>query len=70
MITNGSKNIITGSDGKFFNLSGIREMPVSEKVIDERKRSQMGDTTGCGDNFVGGVIASIVNQLAEKRKPT
>ncbi len=63
MITNGSKNIITWSDGKFFNLSGIREMPVSEKVIDERKRSQMGDTTGCGDNFVGGVIASIVNQL-------
>ncbi len=23
----------------------------------------MGDTTGCGDNFVGGVISSIVNQI-------
>ena len=63
MITNGSKNIITWSDGKFFNLSGLREMPVSAKVINERKSSQTGDTTGCGDNFVGGVIASVVSQL-------
>lgn len=62
MITNGSKNIITWSDGQFFNASGIKEMPVSEKVINERKNSQVGDTTGCGDNFVGGVIASVVNQ--------
>jgi sugar/nucleoside kinase (ribokinase family) len=28
------------------------------------------DTTGCGDNFVGGVIASVVNQLiSEAGKP-
>ena len=40
-------------------------MPVSEKVIDERKNSQSGDTTGCGDNFVGGVIASVVTQIAK-----
>ena len=63
MITNGSKNIITWSDGQFFNTSGIKEMPVSEKVIQERKYAQAGDTTGCGDNFVGGVIASVVTQL-------
>jgi sugar/nucleoside kinase (ribokinase family) len=63
MITNGSKNIITWSDGKFFNRSALKEMPVSEKVIYERKSSHTGDTTGCGDNFVGGVIASIVTQL-------
>jgi sugar/nucleoside kinase (ribokinase family) len=63
MITNGSKNIVTWSDGKFFRISGLKEMPVSEKVINERKSSQVGDTTGCGDNFVGGVIASIVNQM-------
>lgn len=61
-VTNGSKNIITWSDGQFFNPSVIKEMPVSEKVITERKKSQIGDTTGCGDNFVGGVIASVVNQ--------
>jgi sugar/nucleoside kinase (ribokinase family) len=62
MITNGSRNIITWSDGRFFNGSGIKEMPVSEKVINERKKNQVGDTTGCGDNFVGGVIASVVDQ--------
>jgi sugar/nucleoside kinase (ribokinase family) len=63
MITNGSKDIITYSDGRFFNTSGIKEMPVSEKVINERQNSQGGDTTGCGDNFVGGVIASVVTQM-------
>ena len=62
MITNGSKDILTYSDGRFFSSSGIKEMPVSEKVISERKESQVGDTTGCGDNFVGGVIASLVDQ--------
>ena len=38
-------------------------MPVSQKVTDELKHNKNGDTTGCGDNFVGGGIASIVNQI-------
>jgi len=38
-------------------------MPVSRKVLDDQKNIQHGDTTGCGDNFVGGVIASVVTQL-------
>lgn len=63
IITNGSKNISTYSDGRFFNACGLKEMPVSRKVIDELKNSQSGDTTGCGDNFVGGVISSVVNQI-------
>jgi len=63
IITNGSKNISTYSDGRFFNTSGSKEMPVSQKVIDELRNAQGGDTTGCGDNFVGGVIASVVTQL-------
>lgn len=63
MITNGSKDILTFSDGRFFNLSGVKEMPVSEKVVNERREAQAGDTTGCGDNFVGGVIASMVDQM-------
>jgi sugar/nucleoside kinase (ribokinase family) len=68
IITNGSKNISTYSDGRFFNTSGLREMPVSGKVIDELKSAQGGDTTGCGDNFVGGVIASVVTQLQNGAK--
>ncbi|MCX6328132.1 MAG: carbohydrate kinase family protein, partial [Bacteroidia bacterium] len=63
IITNGSKNISTYSDGRFFTSSGLQEMPVSQKVISELKNFKGGDTTGCGDNFVGGVIASVVTQL-------
>jgi len=63
IITNGSKNISIYSDGRFFSTSGLKEMPVSRKVIDELKNAQGGDTTGCGDNLVGGVIASVVTQL-------
>jgi len=63
IITNGSENISAFSDGRFFNFHGLKEYPVSKKVIDGLCDNQGGDTTGCGDNFVGGVIASIVLQL-------
>ncbi|MCJ7450093.1 MAG: carbohydrate kinase family protein [Bacteroidales bacterium] len=63
IITNGSKNIIACSDGQFFKSSDVIEMPVSQRVIEEIKNYQGGDTTGCGDNFVGGVIVSVVEQL-------
>jgi sugar/nucleoside kinase (ribokinase family) len=63
IITNGSKNISTYSDGRFFNTTGSKEMPVSQKILDELMNPRGGDTTGCGDNFVGGVIASLVTQL-------
>lgn len=63
IITNGSKNITAYSDGAFFKATGSFEMPVSQKVIDEQKIATKGDTTGCGDNFAGGVIASVIAQL-------
>jgi len=62
IITNGSKNILVYSDGKLFGASETIEMPVSQRVVEENKSNKGGDTTGCGDNFVGGVIASVVNQ--------
>jgi sugar/nucleoside kinase (ribokinase family) len=62
IITNGSKNISAYSDGRFFKRAGLFELPVSKRVIDEFQTVRGGDTTGCGDNFAGGVIASIVNQ--------
>lgn len=65
VITNGSKNIIAWSDGRFFMRSDPFELPVSKKVTDELLSSRGGDTTGCGDNFAGGVIASVVNQINE-----
>ena len=63
IITNGSKNIFVYSDGQFLEPLALTELPVSRKVVEELKYTKDGDTTGCGDNFVGGVIASIVNQL-------
>ncbi len=63
IITNGSQNISVYSSGQFFRELALTEFPVSKRVTDELKKNKVGDTTGCGDNFVGGVIASIANQL-------
>jgi sugar/nucleoside kinase (ribokinase family) len=68
IITNGSNNILIFSDGRFFNPSPLKQMPVSQKVIDEKKNFNDGDTTGCGDNFVGAVIASVVTQMQNGAK--
>lgn len=66
IITNGPSDIITYSDGSFFKPSPVKFMPVSRTIRNELKGYSEGDTTGCGDNFVGGVIASIVNQLGNR----
>lgn len=63
IITNGSKNITVFSNGQFFESLALTQLPVSQKIVDELKYNNDGDTTGCGDNFVGGVIASIIKQL-------
>jgi sugar/nucleoside kinase (ribokinase family) len=64
IITNGAKNIHAYSDGTFFQEQGKFSLPVSEKVKLERMNIHAGDTTGCGDNFAGGLIGSVVNQLS------
>ena len=63
IITNGSKNITIYSDGRFFDPCPLKELPVSDAMLKRLKDFEGGDTTGCGDNFAGGIIASIVNQL-------
>jgi sugar/nucleoside kinase (ribokinase family) len=65
VVTNGSKNIRAWSSGKFFRPLIETDMPISEAVSKELAKGHMGDTTGCGDNFVGGVIASLVSQLQQ-----
>lgn len=66
IVTNGSKNIHIFSAGRLFCKLNDSEMPISKAVSEQLKKGHMGDTTGCGDNFVGGVIASLVSQLQEK----
>jgi len=45
-------------------------IPVSEDIIADKKKGILprGDTVGCGDNFVGGVIASIASQLRKENQ--
>ena len=66
LITNGSKPVRLFSDGSLFQKINNAEMPVSAAVSEELKKGHSGDTTGCGDNFVGGVIASLVLQLQKE----
>lgn len=67
IITNGADNIYAWSNGTLFSKTELFKLPVSEKVKSSIKAGLLGDTTGCGDNFVGGIIASLGWQLKEKR---
>lgn len=63
VVTNGAKSVRVFSSGKLFTATEGLEMPVSRAVSEKIKQGCMGDTTGCGDNFAGGIIASVVAQL-------
>jgi len=65
VVTNGAKDIAIFSSGRRFEEIREASMPVSQAVGEELKKGREGDTTGCGDNFVGGMIASIVSQMGE-----
>ncbi|MGQ9620636.1 MAG: carbohydrate kinase family protein [Bacteroidales bacterium] len=67
IITNGKEDILTWSSGTFFKKQKLTCWPVSSKVINEliKYPQKRGDTTGCGDNFAGGIIASISWQLKD-----
>ena len=70
IVTNGSKNIRVYSSGNgLFRELNETEMPVSAAISEELKKGHFGDTTGCGDNFVGGVIFSLVSQLQQESSP-
>lgn len=70
IITDGSNNISTYSDGLNFEKYELKEFPVSLDIYSSLANFRGGDTTGCGDNFAGGVIASLVTQLyAGSKKP-
>jgi sugar/nucleoside kinase (ribokinase family) len=65
IITNGSKNIYAYSSGRLFNSVELVQLPVSETIKNQLKENSIakGDTTGCGDNFAGGIIASLAWQV-------
>ena len=64
VITNGACDILAFSNGQLFERTEISKYPVSKMVTSEVKLQ--GDTTGCGGNFAGGIIASLAWQLKSK----
>lgn len=70
IITNGASDLFAGSNGVLFEKTGIVRFPVSRMIEDRLKSNlqQKGDTTGCGDNFAGGIITSLALQLKNKKK--
>lgn len=72
IITNGNQNLLAFSNGSLFSPMDVRCFPVSEEVGRQLRESpdRKGDTTGCGDNFAGGVIASLAVQFSSKQKGT
>lgn len=72
IITNGAQDLYAYSNGALFEKTALVKLPVSKKVNEDFKSNPAlkGDTTGCGDNFVGGVIASLASQLSNHAKGT
>ncbi len=68
IITNGIEDTICYSNGKLFKSPPKKKYPVSAALIHDLNNSKGGDTTGCGDNFVGGVLASMAWQISEGKK--
>lgn len=68
IITNGTEDTWCYSDGKFFSSLSRNTYPVSLNLIKDLQGSQRGDTTGAGDNFVGGVLASLAWQMQEEKE--
>jgi sugar/nucleoside kinase (ribokinase family) len=69
IITHGAEDFFVWSSGSFCAPLGPVWRPVS-RLIDEqleKEPSLKGDTTGCGDNFLGGVTASLALQLLAGR---
>jgi sugar/nucleoside kinase (ribokinase family) len=70
IITNGADDLWAGSNGGVFQKSEATKFPTSQRIGQELKSNpgKKGDTTGCGDNFAGGVISSLAMQLKHRKK--
>lgn len=69
IITQGADSTYLYSSGKLFKPIETT-LPVCHWIANDfaENPNLKGDTTGCGDNFVGAVVASIVQQLINKNE--
>jgi sugar/nucleoside kinase (ribokinase family) len=66
IITDGTEDTWCYSDGSLFKSLSRNTYPVSAKLISDLQGFEGGDTTGAGDNFVGGILASLAWQMQEE----
>jgi sugar/nucleoside kinase (ribokinase family) len=65
VVTNGPRPVWLGASGVRFRTTEIHAVPALTGFAErETQRVASGDTTGCGDNFVGGFVAGVVDQVA------
>jgi len=71
IITHGAREFHLWSDGGLFRAAELQALPVSALVDADLAAhpEQRGDTTGCGDNFAGGLLAALIMQLASGIQP-
>ena len=67
VVTNGAQNIYLWADSPLFGKIEEQTMPVSKAVGEALKQGKKGDSTGCGDNFAGGVIGSLAREMANNK---
>ena len=71
IVTNGPRPVSFAATERRFARVAPTSLPVmTEYAASPEVRAAHGDTTGCGDNFVGGVVASIAEQLAAAGSPS
>ncbi|CCW63178.1 unnamed protein product [Phytomonas sp. EM1] len=70
-ITHGSNNGYAWSDGTLFKKMDLHTFPICQKIVDDitANPSKRGDTTGCGDNFSGAILAYIAESLEKGKTP-
>jgi sugar/nucleoside kinase (ribokinase family) len=62
VITQGAKPVTLTAGKGFFAPLDITRLPVCEESAYNLPANK-GDTTGCGDNFAGGIIAAVAEQF-------
>lgn len=67
LVTNGAQNVWLWAESPLFGSIKEQTMPVSEAVGKALKAGKEGDSTGCGDNFAGGIIGSIARQMYDEK---
>ena len=61
-MTNGPRPVSFAATGPALPAGGLAPGR-ADYAASPAKREANGDTTGCGDNFVGGVVAGVAEQI-------